>query len=97
MPAGHASRGVYVVRTPSRLPVPGEREPPLCRPRSRQAGEAAFAAIAERCATSGIEVIPLMPILGDFNDDLRECTREAMVANLARQLGSSDEAVLRKA
>ena len=51
-----------------------------------KAGEAAFAAIAERCATSGIEVIPLMPILGDFNDDLRQCSCEAMVANLARQL-----------
>jgi hypothetical protein len=38
-----------------------------------------------------------MPILADFNDDLRECTREAMEANLARQLGSSDEALLRKA
>lgn len=62
-----------------------------------QAGDAAFAAIAEGCATSDIEVIPLMPILGDFNDDLRECTREAMEANLARQLGSGDEALLRKA
>lgn len=62
-----------------------------------KAGEAAFAAIAERCAISGIEVIPLMPILGDFNDDLRQCSCEAMVANLARQLGSGDEALLRKA
>ena len=62
-----------------------------------KAGEAAFAAIAERCATSDIEVIPLMPILGDFNDDLRQCAREAIQANLARQLGSGDEALLRKA
>ena len=61
------------------------------------AGEAAFAAIAERCATTGIEVIPLMPILGDFNDDLRQCSREAMEANLARQLDSGDQALLRKA
>lgn len=62
-----------------------------------KAGEAAFAAIAERCATPGIEVMPLMPILGDFNDDLRQCSREAMAANLARQLGNGDEALLRKA
>ena len=68
----------------------------LARDRDK-AGEAAFAAIAERCATSGIEVIPLMPILGDFNDDLRQCSREAMEANLARQLGCGDEALLRKA
>lgn len=62
-----------------------------------KAGEAAFAAIAERCATSGIKVIPLMPILGDFNDDLRQCSREAMETNLARQLGRGDEALFRKA
>jgi len=36
------------------------------------AGDAAFGILTDRAQTAGIELVSLMPELGDFNDDLRE-------------------------
>lgn len=36
------------------------------------AGDAAFSILTERAQAEGIELLPLMPALGDFNDDLRQ-------------------------
>ena len=54
------------------------------------AGDAALATLTERAAAAAIEVVPLSPMLGDFNDDLRLIGPERMGASLAAQLVTED-------
>lgn len=54
------------------------------------AGTAALASIAERAGGAGIEVLPLEPLLGDFNEDLVERGRDALVRNLRTQFARAD-------
>jgi Toprim domain len=54
------------------------------------AGHGAVATLTQRAEPAGIEVIPLMPHLGDFNDDLRQLGAIHLGAALAAQLVSSD-------
>ena len=56
------------------------------------AGHAAVATLTQRAEPAGIEVIPLMPHLGDFNDDLRQLGAIHLGAALAAQLLTSDVA-----
>jgi Toprim domain len=56
------------------------------------AGHGAVATLTERAKPVGIEVIPLVPHLGDFNDDLRQLGAIHLGAALAAQLVSSDRA-----
>ena len=46
--------------------------------------------LADRARTDGIEVEPLRPVLGDFNDDLRLNGREALRLALLPQLVAAD-------
>jgi len=48
--------------------------------------------LADRARAAGIEVMPLRPMLGDFNDDLRQAGREALRVALLPQLISADAA-----
>ncbi len=54
------------------------------------AGHSAVATLTERAEPVGIEVIPLVPHYGDFNDDLRASGAAYLGAALAAQLVSSD-------
>ena len=54
------------------------------------AGHNAVATLTQRAEPAGIEVIPLVPHLGDFNDDLRASGATVLGAALAAQLVSSD-------
>lgn len=54
------------------------------------AGDAALARLTERASGAGIEVVPLSPMLGDFNEDLRLVGAERMAAALAGQLVPED-------
>jgi hypothetical protein len=54
------------------------------------AGLGAVATLTQRAEPAGIDVIPLVPDLGDFNDDLRQLGAIHLGAALARQLISSD-------
>jgi hypothetical protein len=56
------------------------------------AGHGAVATLTQRAEPAGIEVIPLVPDLGDFNDDLRQLGAIHLGAALAAQLMSSDRA-----
>jgi Toprim domain len=56
------------------------------------AGHGAVATLTQRAEPAGIEVIPLVPDLGDFNDDLRQLGAIHLGAALAAQLVSSDRA-----
>lgn len=56
------------------------------------AGEAALAALGQRLGAR-LEIRPLVPILADFNDDLREAG-DTMVRNLAGQLAGDEAAKL---
>lgn len=53
-------------------------------------GDAALAKLTERASPVGVEVIPLSPILGDFNEDLHLVGAERMCAALAAQLVPED-------
>ena len=55
------------------------------------AGHGAVATLTQRAIPIGIEVIPLVPHLGDFNDDLRESGATVLGQALAAQLVSSDK------
>ena len=46
--------------------------------------------LADRARADGIEVEPLRPVLGDFNDDLRRNGREALRLTLLPQLVAAD-------
>jgi hypothetical protein len=50
------------------------------------AGHGAVATLTQRAEPAGIEVIPLVPHLGDFNDDLRQLGAIHLGAALATQL-----------
>lgn len=54
------------------------------------AGTGALQALAGRAAGAGIELVPLPPERGDFNDDLRALGRSRLVARLGRLLRGDD-------
>ena len=54
------------------------------------AGAGALKTLRERALAAGIEVMPLEPRLGDFNDDLAAFGRERLVARLKDQLRVED-------
>ncbi len=54
------------------------------------AGAGALKTLAERGIPAGIEVVPLEPRLGDFNDDLITFGRERLIARLRDQLRTED-------
>ncbi len=56
------------------------------------AGDAAFGVLSERAEASRIEVVGLVPALGDFNDDLRSHGALPLAARIAAQLYESDRA-----
>src|SRR3546814_6528385 len=54
------------------------------------AGAVALTTLSERASSAGIEVVPLSPMLGDHNDDLRLVGPERMRAALRPQLVPAD-------
>ncbi len=54
------------------------------------AGRRATASVMTRAEAVGIEAMRLAPVLGDFNDDLRQLGREALHAALRVQLAPED-------
>ncbi len=54
------------------------------------AGRAAVATLAARARAGGIDALPLDAALGDFNDDLRELGRDALVRGLGLQFAPQD-------
>lgn len=54
------------------------------------AGEGAVERLAARAYESGIEPVPLLPCLGDFNDDLCQLGRDALRVSLLDQLIPGD-------
>ena len=54
------------------------------------AGDVAVATLRERGSSAGIEVVPLSPMLGDHNEDLRLAGPERMRAGLRPQLVPGD-------
>ena len=58
------------------------------------AGDDAQVALAERAEKVGIEALPLSPMLGDFNEDLRLCGLDALRASIRVQLAPQDVARL---
>ncbi|MDB5584508.1 MAG: primase [Bradyrhizobium sp.] len=54
------------------------------------AGDAAVARLIGRAVAAGIEVVPLSPLLGDFNEDLRLLGATCLRAALQEQLASVD-------
>ena len=68
---------------------PGLRRLYVARERDA-ASAAAWCALQERARTAGIELRPLMPVLGDFNDDLRAHGPAGLGARLIGQLHEQD-------
>lgn len=56
------------------------------------AGDAAFSILTDRASTAGIELLSLMPVLGDFNDDLRQHGPSALCERVVDQLHEVDRA-----
>lgn len=56
------------------------------------AGDAAFSILTDRASTAGIELLSLMPALGDFNDDLRQHGPSVLGERIVDQLHESDRA-----
>lgn len=56
------------------------------------AGDAAFSILTERAQAAGIELLPLMPALGDFNDDLRLHGPSVLGERVVTQLQEADRA-----
>jgi len=54
------------------------------------AGKAALAALSERAVAAAIEIVPIAPERGDFNDDLRELGPARFAARLRSLLGAGD-------
>src|SRR3546814_8354552 len=54
------------------------------------AGDVAVATLSQRASSAGIEVVPLPPMLGDHNEDLRLLGAERMRAALRPQLVPAD-------
>lgn len=57
-----------------------------------RAGDGARNTLIERANAVGIEAIALSPIHGDFNEDLRTCGRDALMAHIRVQLAPQDVA-----
>ncbi|MFC3784075.1 hypothetical protein GGR90_000751 [Sphingopyxis italica] len=55
-----------------------------------EAGRAAFAALAERTAPLGIDILPLDPALDDLNSDLMQMSRSQLAAFIAPQMHIGD-------
>ena len=55
-------------------------------PAGRQAAET----LAERAHAAGVEVLPLIPALGDFNDDLRQLGLSALADGVRLQIDRAD-------
>lgn len=60
------------------------------------AGDAAFSILTDRASTAGIELLPLMPTLGDFNDDLRQHRPSVLGERVIDQLHEVDRARFRR-
>ena len=56
------------------------------------AGDAAFVSLSERTQSVGIDVLPLLPTLLDFNDDLKLLGTDHLRASLRAQLAPEDAA-----
>lgn len=56
------------------------------------AGDAAFSILTERAQAARIELLPLMPLLGDFNDDLRQHGPLVLGERVVDQLHEADRA-----
>lgn len=56
------------------------------------AGDAAFSILIDRAQSAGIELLPLTPALGDFNDDLRQHGPSALGERVIDQLHEADRA-----
>lgn len=56
------------------------------------AGDAAYGILTERAQAAGIELLPLMPVLGDFNDDLQRDGADGLSQCLIAQLHDADRA-----
>ena len=54
------------------------------------AGRAALAALTVRAVAAAIDIVPIAPERGDFNDDLRELGRARFAERLLSQLGARD-------
>lgn len=54
------------------------------------AGDAAFGILTDRAQAAGIELVSLMPELGDFNDDLRQHGAPVLGQRVALQLCAQD-------
>lgn len=54
------------------------------------AGEGAVERLATRAYEAGIEPVPLLPSLGDFNDDLRQLGRDGLLIGVQDQLLPGD-------
>lgn len=55
-----------------------------------KAGDGAFAMLSDRAQAAGIELVSLMPRLGDFNDDLRQHGAPALRTRIIAQLHGAD-------
>lgn len=55
-----------------------------------KAGDGAFALLSDRAQAAGIELVSLMPELGDFNDDLRQLGAPALRERVIAQLHEAD-------
>jgi hypothetical protein len=55
-----------------------------------KAGDGAFAILSDRAQAAGIDLVSLMPELGDFNDDLRQHGAPALRARVIVQLHETD-------
>ena len=56
------------------------------------AGAGAVATLTERALPAGIEVVPLEPVLDDFNSDLTAFGRSRLASMIAAQLRADDAA-----
>lgn len=54
------------------------------------AGDAAVGILSDRAMSAGIELVPLTPALGDFNDDLRQHGASALGQRIVGQLHEQD-------
>lgn len=54
------------------------------------AGDAAFGILTDRAQAAGIELLSLMPALGDFNDDLRQHGASMLGSQVSTQLHEQD-------
>lgn len=54
------------------------------------AGTSAMESLVDRASAVGIEAIPLSPLLGDFNEDLRRCSIDVLRQNVRVQIAPED-------